>query len=92
MAALLLPALAQTKEKARRISCLSNLKQVTMAMHLFVTDNEHHPRRLPLAEGGSRSRQRVYYSFAALQTDLEAVKIPTKRWATLRWVTRVRTR
>jgi prepilin-type N-terminal cleavage/methylation domain-containing protein len=39
LAALLLPALATAKEKARRMQCLSNLKQQVIANHLYWSDN-----------------------------------------------------
>lgn len=39
LAGLLLPALAKAKEKAIGISCLSNLKQLTLAAVLYATDN-----------------------------------------------------
>jgi type II secretory pathway pseudopilin PulG len=48
LASLLLPALAQAKEKARRISCLNNVKQVALAMMMYVDDNDgHYPPRFP---------------------------------------------
>ena len=40
LASLLLPALAKAKQKAQRISCLSNLKQWGLAQIMFVDDNE----------------------------------------------------
>jgi prepilin-type N-terminal cleavage/methylation domain-containing protein len=39
LAAMLLPALAKAKEKARQIACVSNLKQMGIALTMFVDDN-----------------------------------------------------
>jgi prepilin-type N-terminal cleavage/methylation domain-containing protein len=48
LASMLLPALASSKEKARRIYCVSNTKQISVAMKLYVDDSAgQYPPRMP---------------------------------------------
>jgi len=48
LASMLLPALARTKEKARRASCLNNVKQIALAMRMYVDDHGgSYPPRMP---------------------------------------------
>ncbi|WP_343203286.1 DUF1559 domain-containing protein [Limisphaera ngatamarikiensis] len=53
LAAMLLPAVARAKESARRIACLNHLRQLGLAMQMYVQDNEGrycprtHPMRWP---------------------------------------------
>jgi prepilin-type N-terminal cleavage/methylation domain-containing protein/prepilin-type processing-associated H-X9-DG protein len=42
LAAMLLPALARAKDKARRISCLNNEKQMGMGSQMFAEDDSQH--------------------------------------------------
>lgn len=75
LAGLLLPALARAKEKARRVACLSNLKQTSLSMHLFVVDHGRYPWRVPIGEGGSRTRSRVWRHFRVMQDSEVTPKI-----------------
>jgi prepilin-type N-terminal cleavage/methylation domain-containing protein len=53
LAALLLPALAKAKTKAKRITCVSNLKQVGLAFRIWATDHRNrYPMVVPFTEGG----------------------------------------
>jgi prepilin-type N-terminal cleavage/methylation domain-containing protein len=39
LAGMLLPAIAKAKENGQRAKCLSNIKQILLATHVYVTDN-----------------------------------------------------
>jgi prepilin-type N-terminal cleavage/methylation domain-containing protein len=55
LAALLLPSLARAKDHGRQVSCLSNLRQVALAAHLYMADNNgglfHHHEGWVLDDG-----------------------------------------
>ncbi len=63
LAALLLPALASAKEKARRIKCLSNLRQITIPFKMAVDDDSgrlgyYWPAAAPYPYGNEGSAMR----------------------------------
>ncbi len=52
LAAILLPALARSRESARRASCLANLAQLGMVLKMYA---EEHDRNLPWSGGGGNA-------------------------------------
>lgn len=66
LAAMLLPALAKAKEKAKAIACMNNLKQAGLAQSLYINDNQS---KFPSAlnffgNGGVKVTPANYQAFA----------------------------
>jgi prepilin-type N-terminal cleavage/methylation domain-containing protein len=76
LAAFLLPALAQAKARAKRIQCLNNLKQVTLGVKIFSTDNKSdYPWHVYPADGGSRPAEYTFVHFLVISNELSTPKI-----------------
>jgi prepilin-type N-terminal cleavage/methylation domain-containing protein len=54
LAALLLPALARAKDRAKLTECINNERQIAIGLRMWSNDNEHlFPWRVSVADGGS---------------------------------------
>ena len=54
LAALLLPALARAKDRAKLTECINNAKQIGIGLRLWSNDNDHQfPWKVSVADGGS---------------------------------------
>src|SRR5882724_8349653 len=85
LAALLLPVLTRGKQRAQRIQCIGNLKNIGTAFQIFAHD--HHgsfPMEISTAEGGSEELVQAgnningvfYFSYKHLQTLANELVVP----------------
>ena len=71
LASLLLPSLAGAKARAQRISCVNNLRQIGLALHMWGEDHTGQlPWRTPMFDDGTRSLPETWQHFQPLADDL----------------------
>src|ERR1700685_1508326 len=81
LASMLLPALARAKQKAQRISCVNNLKQVGTAYRIWSNDNgDRFPAQQTVALGGwhdyvvassgTTVPQNTYFNYTLMQNEM----------------------
>jgi prepilin-type N-terminal cleavage/methylation domain-containing protein len=81
LASMLLPALARAKQKAQRISCINNMKQVGTAYRIWSNDNgDKFPAQQTVALGGwndyvtsetsTLAGEMTYYNFVLMQNEM----------------------
>jgi prepilin-type N-terminal cleavage/methylation domain-containing protein/prepilin-type processing-associated H-X9-DG protein len=86
LAALLLPALAKAKERAHRVHCTNNLKQIGLGLKTWAMDfNDRYPIQVPASEGGPPNQsafatapygaQYTYQVFGALSNELSTPRM-----------------
>ncbi|NMA20433.1 MAG: type II secretion system protein, partial [Lentisphaerae bacterium] len=76
LASMLLPALSKAREKARSISCVSNLKQIHLAFMMYVEDNDDwaHPQSPP----GSNNSWAYYHHLGGYIRELSFFQCPSE--------------
>jgi prepilin-type N-terminal cleavage/methylation domain-containing protein len=80
LAGMLLPALSQAKNRAQRIKCASNLKQIGLAMRLWADSNEgKYPWKVDQTEGGAKpngtDNAKVNLQLSRVANELGSTKI-----------------
>ncbi len=65
LSSLLLPALSSAKERARRAACLNNLRQFTLATHLYAGDYD---QRVPRGDTDNRNKDDTHTPILSTQT------------------------
>jgi prepilin-type N-terminal cleavage/methylation domain-containing protein len=80
LASLLLPALSRAKARAKRVTCVNNLKQVGLAMRLWANDNDgKFPWKVDQSEGGGKpngsGNARVNLQLSLASNELVSTKI-----------------
>ena len=86
LAALLLPALASARERAHRIHCTHNLKQIGLGFKIWAIDfNDRYPMQVPASDGGPPNQSAfaaspygapyTYQIFGSLSNELSTPKM-----------------
>lgn len=73
LAAMLLPALTQAREKARAIACMNNMRQLGTASVIYTADNDDHFPAAPCRETADTDAYR-HYAWTTVSAPVSNVK------------------
>ncbi len=81
LAAMLLPALAKAREKARQISCTNNMKQATTAMAMYTGDNngQYLFKDMPFYQSANYPAYANYWYESVCRRDALGLGVGTKK-------------
>jgi prepilin-type N-terminal cleavage/methylation domain-containing protein len=92
LAAMLLPALAASKAKAKAIACVNNMKQVSLGLRIWANDNgDQFPWNVTAAKGGASEATDWTDNFRACSNELATAVVlwcpsDTKKRPATNWV------
>lgn len=76
LASMLLPALGKAKAKGQRIACVSDLRQIGLALRMWSDDNDsRYPWRIDPSGGGSRTLPEAWQHFAVISNEIVTPKV-----------------
>jgi prepilin-type N-terminal cleavage/methylation domain-containing protein len=76
LASIMLPALSRASERARRIGCVSNQRQISLGLSMWADDNEfHYPWELSAGQGGSRGSCATWTHFIPIQDQITTPRL-----------------
>jgi prepilin-type N-terminal cleavage/methylation domain-containing protein len=71
LAGMLLPSLSRAKERAKRIACISNLRQVGLGFRLWSDDNDSRfPWQVAQSEGGTKQVAEAWRHYVVLSNEI----------------------
>src|SRR5215213_7720363 len=76
LAGMLLPALARSKAKGKRIACVNNLKQISLALRMWSDDHQDkYPWHFTVDQGGSADSSDWTDNFRLASNELSTATI-----------------
>src|SRR5258705_4974519 len=93
LASLVLPALARAKAKAKDITCVNNLKQFSLGLRMWSSDQgDKYPWNVDPSKGGSQGSVDWTDNFRVCSNEVRATQVllcptETTKWVGTNWTT-----
>ncbi len=76
LASMMLPALSRAKEKARRIWCLNNQRQISLGFRMWADDNNYrYPWEVSPSQGGGRGNVGTWAHLLVIRDEVNTPKV-----------------